>query len=122
MVGGLVRMIGIVLVFSILGPFAFAVLVLLIVAGLGAPLLQLFAAFVGLDALNTIISVALWVLTVAAMLAAFLPSAAAGLIFGFMAVVTGPQTHSGWRGSRRRPRSPASSCSAPWSFPANPPP
>jgi hypothetical protein len=86
---GLARIIGIVLIFSILGPLAFAVLVLLIVAGFGAPLLQVFAVFAGLDTFSTIVSVALWVLTIAAMLASFPPSAAAGLIFGFVAICAG---------------------------------
>ena len=84
--GGVARMIGITVIFSILGPLAFAALVLAIVAGFGAPLAQLFGTAAGHDLLSTIVSVALWVLTIAAWLAAIPPSAMAGLIFAFAAV------------------------------------
>jgi hypothetical protein len=87
--GGLGRMIGIAVIFSIVGPLAFAALVLAIVASFGAPLAQLFATFAGHDLFSTIVSVALWVLTIAAWLAASPPSAMAGLIFAFAAVCTG---------------------------------
>jgi hypothetical protein len=83
---GLARIVGIFVLFSIVGPFAFAALVLVIVAGFGAPLAQLFATFAGHDLFSTIVSVALWVLTIAAWLAAIPPSAVAGLIFAFAAV------------------------------------
>jgi hypothetical protein len=83
---GLARMIGISVIFSIVGPFAFAALVLAIVASFGAPLAQLFATFAGHDLFSAIVSVALWVLTIAAWLAAIPPSAMAGLIFAFAAV------------------------------------
>jgi hypothetical protein len=83
---GLARMIGISVIFSIVGPLAFAALVLGIVASFGAPLTQLFATFAGHDLVSTIVSVALWVLTIAAWLAAIPPSAMAGLIFAFAAV------------------------------------
>jgi len=89
---GLARIIGITVIFSILGPLAFALLVLVIVAGFGAPLAQLFATVAGHDLFSTIVSVALWVLTFAALLASFPPSAIAGLIFGFAAVGTGMNT------------------------------
>jgi hypothetical protein len=87
--GGVARMIGITVIFSILGPLAFAALVLAIVAGFGAPLAQLFGTAAGHDLLSTIVSVALWVLTIAAWLAAIPPSAGAGLIFAFAAVCAG---------------------------------
>jgi hypothetical protein len=83
---GLARMIGISVIFSIVGPFAFAALVLVIVASFGAPLAQLFVTSAGHDLFSTIVSVALWVLTIAAWLAAIPPSAMAGLIFAFAAV------------------------------------
>jgi hypothetical protein len=86
---GLARMIGISVIFSIVGPLAFAALVLIIVASFGAPLSQLFATFAGHDLLHTIVSVALWVLTIASWLAAIPPSAMAGLIFAFVAVCAG---------------------------------
>ena len=86
---GVARMIGISVIFSIVGPLAFAGLVLVIVASFGAPLAQLFASFAGHDLVSTIVSVALWVLTIAAWLAAIPPSAMAGLIFAFAAVCAG---------------------------------
>ena len=86
---GLARMIGISVIFSIVGPLAFAALVLVIIASFGAPLSQLFATLAGHDLVSTIVSVALWVLTIAAWLAAIPPSAMAGLIFAFAAVCAG---------------------------------
>jgi hypothetical protein len=87
--GRLGRAIGIVLIFSIVGPLAFATLILLIVAGLGAPLLQISLAFFNLDALSTVVAVALWLLVMATLLASFPPSAAAGCIFASVAVYAG---------------------------------
>ena len=83
------RLIGIVLIFSVVGPLAFATLILLIVAGLGAPLLQISLALVNLEGLSTVISVALWLLVMATLLASFPPSAMAGCIFAVAAVYTG---------------------------------
>ena len=90
--GGLGRITGIALIFCLLGPPAFAALVLAIVAGFGAPLAHLFSTFASHDLLSTIASVALWVLTIASLLAAIPPSAIAGLIFGFAAVCAGLNT------------------------------
>jgi hypothetical protein len=87
--GRLGRAIGIVLIFSIMGPLAFAALILSIVAGFGAPLLQMSLAVVSLDWLNTVISVALWLLVMATLLASFPPSAVAGCIFAIVAVYAG---------------------------------
>ena len=86
---GLARMIAISVIFSIVGPFAFAALLLVIVASFGVPLAQLLTTFAGHDLFSTIVSVALWVLTIAAWLAAIPPSAMAGLIFAFAAVCAG---------------------------------
>ena len=83
------RVIGIVLIFSIVGPLAFATLILLIVAGFSAPLLQIALAFVHLDGFSTVVSVALWLLVVATWLASFPPSAVAGCIFALIAVYAG---------------------------------
>jgi hypothetical protein len=83
------RLIGIVLIFSIVGPLAFATLILLIVAGFGAPLLQISLALVSLEGLSTVISVALWLLVMATLLASFPPSAMAGCIFAVIAVYAG---------------------------------
>jgi hypothetical protein len=94
LIGRLARVIGITVIFSIVGPLAFAALILLIVAALGAPLLQLLLAFVKLDALHTLVSVAAWLLGVAMMLASFSPSAMAGMIFALVAVYAG--TNAVW--------------------------
>jgi hypothetical protein len=83
------RAIGIVLIFSIVGPLAFATLILLIVAGFGAPLLQIPLAFFDLGGLSTVVSVALWLLVVATLLASFPPSAVTGCIFAVVAVYAG---------------------------------
>jgi hypothetical protein len=83
------RLIGIVLIFSIVGPLAFATLIVLIVAGLGAPLLQIASALVDLGALSTVASVALWVLVVTSLLASFPPSVVAGCVFAAVAVYAG---------------------------------
>jgi hypothetical protein len=86
------RVTGIVVIFSIVGPFAFATLILIMVAGFGAPLLQMALALAELDAMRTIVSVALWLLTVVAMLVAFPPSVIAGVIFALVAVYAGVNT------------------------------
>jgi hypothetical protein len=83
------RAIGIVLIFSIVGPLAFATLILLIVAGFGAPLLQIILAFANAGALSTVVSVALWLLVIATLLASFPPSVVAGCIFALVAVYAG---------------------------------
>jgi hypothetical protein len=81
--------IGIVLIFSIVGSLAFATLILLIVAGFSAPLLQIALDLVNLGALGTVVSVALWLLVVATWLASFPPSVVAGCIFAMVAVYAG---------------------------------
>ncbi|MBR1214894.1 hypothetical protein JQ641_30230 [Bradyrhizobium sp. JYMT SZCCT0180] len=80
---------GIVLIFSIAGPLTLAALISLIVVGFGAALLQMFLALLELEALRTIVSVAIVLLALATMLAAFLPAVAAGLIFALAAVYGG---------------------------------
>jgi hypothetical protein len=89
-VGAMVRrlacVIGIVLVFSVVGPLALAALISLLVLALGAPLLQAILVLVSLEALHTLISVAIWLLAIASALAAFPPSLAAGLVFAMAAV------------------------------------
>jgi hypothetical protein len=88
-VGRFARAIGIVLILSIAGPLATAALISLIVVGLGAALLQLFLALLELEALRTVISVAVGLLAFVTMLASFVPSVAAGLIFALAAVYGG---------------------------------
>lgn len=89
---GLPRWIGIVMIFSVVGPLAVAALIALIVIALGAPFLQLLLVFVDLGALRTVISVAVSLLAVAAVLASSPPSAVAGLIFASAAVYAGKNT------------------------------
>jgi hypothetical protein len=80
---------GVVAIFSVVGPIALAVLVSLIVAALGAPLLQLLFAVVDLGALQSVVSIAVWLLAFAVVIATFLPSAAAGLFFALVAIYGG---------------------------------
>jgi hypothetical protein len=86
---GLSRWIGVVLIFSVAGPLAFAALVTLMAVALGAPLLQMLLVFVDLGALRSFISVAVGLLAFAAVLASFPPAAVAGLIFASAAVYAG---------------------------------
>ena len=88
-VGRFARAIGIVLIFSVVGPLTIAALISLIVAGLGAALLQMFLALLELEALRTMVSIAIVLLALATVLASFLPSVAAGLIFALAAVYGG---------------------------------
>jgi hypothetical protein len=87
--GGIVRFIAIVAIFSIAGPLAFAVLILLIVLGVGTPFLELLLEFANPGNVSTLVSVAAWVLTFGAMLAAFPPSVMTGAIFALAAVCAG---------------------------------
>ncbi len=82
----LVRAIGIVLIFSVVGPLTIAALISLIAVAFGAALLQLFLALIELDAMRTMMSVAVWLLAFVTVLASLLPSIAAGLIFAVAAV------------------------------------
>jgi hypothetical protein len=88
-VGRFARAIGIVLIFSIAGPLTIAALISLIVVAFGAALLQMFLSLLELDALPTVISVAVGLLVFVTALASFLPSVAAGLIFALAAVYGG---------------------------------
>jgi hypothetical protein len=83
------RLIGIILIFSVVGPLAFATLTSLIVVAFGAAFLQLLLAFVDLSALRSVISVAVGLLAFLAVLASIPPSAVAGIIFASVAVYTG---------------------------------
>jgi hypothetical protein len=87
--GGIARIIAIVAIFSIAGPLAFAALILLIVLGVGTPFLELLREFANPGNVSTLGSVAVWVLTFGAMLAAFPPSVMAGAIFALAAVCAG---------------------------------
>ena len=83
------RLIGIILIFSVVGPLAFAALTSLIVVAFGAALLQLLLAFVDLSALRPVISIAVWLLAFLAVMASIPPSAVTGLIFASAAVYAG---------------------------------
>lgn len=87
--GRFARTIGIVLIFSVAGPLTMAALISLIAVALGAALLQMFLALLELEALRTMVSVAVVLLALATTLAAFLPSVAAGLVFALVAVYGG---------------------------------
>ncbi|MES2750909.1 MAG: hypothetical protein V4661_06015 [Pseudomonadota bacterium] len=80
------RFLGIVAIFTIAGPLTIAAIVSLLVISLGAPLLQLLLAIADLDALRTVASFAAWLLAAVAILASFLPSVAAGIIFAWTAI------------------------------------
>ncbi|WP_245285969.1 MULTISPECIES: hypothetical protein [unclassified Bradyrhizobium] len=79
-------MAGIVVIFSIVGPLTVAALVSVMVTTLGAAVLQMFLALVELEALRTLVSIAIVLLAIATVLASFLPAVAAGLIFALAAV------------------------------------
>ena len=80
------RFIGIVAIFTVVGPLTIAAIVSLLIVTLGAPLLQLLLAIADLDALRTVASFAAWLLAAVAILASFLPSVAAGTIFAWTAI------------------------------------
>ncbi|TPQ33218.1 hypothetical protein C2U70_19870 [Bradyrhizobium guangdongense] len=88
-VGRFARTIGIVLIFSVAGPLTMAALISLIAVALGATLLQMFLALLELEALRTMVSVAVVLLAIATMLAAILPAVAAGLVFALAAIYGG---------------------------------
>ena len=83
------RLIGIILIFSVVGPLAFAALTSLIVVAFGAALLQLLLAFVDLSALRPTFSIAVGLLAFLAVMASIPPSAVTGLIFASSAVYVG---------------------------------
>lgn len=87
--GRFARSIGIVLIFSVAGPLTMAALITLLMVTLGATLLQMFLALLELEALRTMVSVAVVLLAIATMLATFLPAVAAGLVFALAAVYGG---------------------------------
>jgi hypothetical protein len=86
---GFARIAGIVAIFAIVGPLAFAAQVVLVMAGFNAPLIELLKMLLKLDTVNTLVSVAVWVLAITSMLAAIPPSIIAGFIFALAAVGTG---------------------------------
>lgn len=83
------RLIGIILMFSVVGPLAIATLTSLIVVAFGAALLQLLLAFVDLGALHQVFSIAVWLLAFFAVVASIPPSVVTGLIFALAAVYAG---------------------------------
>jgi hypothetical protein len=89
MLSGFARIVATVAIFSIAGPLAFAALILLLVLGVGAPFFELLRSFADPANLSPLVSAAIWVLAIGAMLAAFPPSIMAGLIFALAAVCAG---------------------------------
>ena len=87
--GRLGRLIGIILIFSVVGPLAIAAVTSLIVVAFGAALLQLVLAFVDLGALRPMFSIAVWLLAFFAMVASIPPSVVAGVVFALSAVYAG---------------------------------
>ena len=87
--GGIARMIATVAIFSVAGPIAFVALIFLIVFGIGAPVLTLLHDLADLGSMSKLASVAVWVLAIGALLAAFPPSAISGMIFSLLAVCAG---------------------------------
>jgi len=83
------RVIGIVMIFSIVGSLSVAALVSLLVVGLGASILQLIFSVADLDGFRSLLSIALWLLAFVAALAALLPSLGAGVVFALSAVYGG---------------------------------
>jgi hypothetical protein len=81
-----VRFVGIVAIFTIAGPLTIAAIVSLVVVSLGAALLQPLLLLIDLDALRAVASIAAWLLAAVAILASFLPSVAAGIVFACCAV------------------------------------
>jgi hypothetical protein len=86
---GTMRIIGIVAIFTMVGPLAFATQVVLMMAGFNAPLVELLKMLLKVETVNILISVAVWVLAIGSILAAIPPSAIAGFIFALAAVGTG---------------------------------
>lgn len=86
---GVARAIGIVAIFSVVGPLAFAALILLLVLGVGAPLLELMKDFANAGGVSTLMSAAAWVLMIGALLAAFPPSVMTGVVFALASVCAG---------------------------------
>lgn len=78
--------VGIVVVFSVVGPLTTAALVSVVVTALGAAVLQMFFVLLDLEALRALASIAILLLAIATVLASFLPAVVAGLIFAFAAV------------------------------------
>jgi hypothetical protein len=89
MLGGVTRIIATVAIFSVAGPLAFAGLIFLIVFGVGTPSLELVRDFTNLGSLTPLVSAAIWVLAMVAILAALPPSIMAGTIFALAAVCAG---------------------------------
>jgi hypothetical protein len=87
--GGLARMVGVFMIFSILGPLAFATMMLAIATGFSAPFLDLIMAFANPPGVRSFSTVVGWLLTVAFLLAAIPPSAITGLIFAVASVGAG---------------------------------
>lgn len=92
--GRAARLMGVVAVFAIIGPLVIAAIVSTAVSALGARLLDAVLVWLDLGMLRAVASFATWLLTVVVVRAAFLPSLAAGILFGGIAIYGGRNTLS----------------------------
>ena len=84
--GRLARTIGIIVIFSVVGPLSVIALGLLITVGLGAPVQDTLLAILGQGTMYTTASAARWLPAVVIVLASFPPLPQAGTIFALIAV------------------------------------
>jgi hypothetical protein len=89
MLSAIARVIATTALFTIVGPLAFAALIFLIIFGFGTPFLELLRDFANLGSASALVSAAVWVLVIGAMLAALPPSLIAGVIFSLAAICIG---------------------------------
>jgi hypothetical protein len=87
--GRLARGLGIVAIFSIVGPLVVTALFMTFVLVIGVPLIQILLSFVELDALRNWLSIGLFILFFFAFVAAIPASAATGFVFAIVAVYAG---------------------------------
>ena len=80
---------GVVAVFAIVGPLVIAAIVSLVVGALGGRRVDALLLWFDLGMLRAIVSYAAWLLAVVALREAFLPSLAAGILFGWVAIYGG---------------------------------
>lgn len=80
---------GVVAVFAVVGPLVIAAIVSLVVGALGGRRVDALLLWFDLGMLRAIVSYAAWLLAVVALRAAFLPSLAAGILFGWVAIYGG---------------------------------
>jgi len=82
----LARSLGIVAIFAIVGPVAATAIVAGFILALGAPLLEILFDLIGLETLRSWLSIAIFLLVFFTLVAAFVPSAVAGIAFAVASV------------------------------------